>query len=42
MIEAMHDPLTVANLIDPGILTLKDYYVEVETEGEFTAGETIG
>ncbi|MGB9243258.1 MAG: nucleoside hydrolase [Candidatus Acidiferrales bacterium] len=42
MIEAMHDPLTVANLIDPGILTLKDYYVEVETDGEFTAGETIG
>ena len=42
MIEAMHDPLTVANLIDPGILTLKDYYVEIETEGEFTAGETIG
>jgi len=42
MIEAMHDPLTVANLIDPGILTLKDYYVEVETEGEFTAGETLG
>jgi inosine-uridine nucleoside N-ribohydrolase len=42
MIEAMHDPLTVANLIDPGILTLKDYYIEVETEGEFTAGETVG
>jgi len=42
MVEAMHDPLTVANLIDPGILTLKEYYIEVETEGEFTAGETIG
>jgi inosine-uridine nucleoside N-ribohydrolase len=42
MLEAMHDPLTVANLIDPGILTLKDYYVEVETLGEFTAGETVG
>jgi pyrimidine-specific ribonucleoside hydrolase len=42
MIEAMHDPLTVANLIDPGILTLKDYYVEIETEGEFTAGQTVG
>jgi len=40
-IQEMHDPLTVANLIDPGILTLKDYYVEVETEGEFTAGETV-
>src|ERR1700723_833421 len=42
MIKAMHDPLTVANLIDPGILTLKDYYVEIETEGDSTAGETIG
>lgn len=42
MLEAMHDPLTVAYLIDPEILTLKDYYVEVETQGEFTAGETVG
>ncbi len=39
---AMHDPLTVASLIDPQLLTLKDYYVEVETEGEFTAGMTVG
>jgi pyrimidine-specific ribonucleoside hydrolase len=42
MLEAMHDPLTVANLIDPGILKFQDYYVEVETQGEFTAGETVG
>jgi inosine-uridine nucleoside N-ribohydrolase len=41
-VVAMHDPLTVANLIDPGILTLKDYYVKVETSGELTAGETVG
>ena len=39
---AMHDPLTVANLIDPGILTLRDYDVEIETEGELTAGESVG
>src|SRR5437868_4082959 len=39
---AMHDPLTVANLIDPGILTLQDYFVEIETEGELTAGESVG
>jgi len=39
---AMHDPLTVASLIDPAILTFKDYYVEVETLGEFTAGMTVG
>jgi inosine-uridine nucleoside N-ribohydrolase len=39
---AMHDPLTVAHLIDPTILTLKDYYVQIETSGEFTAGESVG
>jgi inosine-uridine nucleoside N-ribohydrolase len=39
---AMHDPLTVASLIDPSILTLRDYYVEIETSGELTAGESVG
>jgi pyrimidine-specific ribonucleoside hydrolase len=39
---AMHDPLTVAYLIDPTLLTLKDYVVEIETSGEFTAGESVG
>jgi pyrimidine-specific ribonucleoside hydrolase len=39
---AMHDPLTVASLIDPKLLKLADYYVEVETQGEFTAGMTVG
>ena len=39
---AMHDPLAVASLIDPKLLKLQDYYVEVETEGEFTAGMTVG
>ena len=38
----MHDPLTVAHLIDPTILTLKDYYVQIETTGELTAGESVG
>ncbi|MGC2280298.1 MAG: nucleoside hydrolase [Candidatus Acidiferrales bacterium] len=38
----MHDPLTVASLIDPDVITVKDYYVEVETEGEWTAGQTVG
>jgi inosine-uridine nucleoside N-ribohydrolase len=41
-VVAMHDPLTVASLIDPGILTLRDYYVEIETSGELTAGESVG
>ena len=39
---AMHDSLAVATFIDPTIVTLQDYYVEVETAGEFTAGETVG
>jgi inosine-uridine nucleoside N-ribohydrolase len=40
-VVAMHDPLTVAHLIDPTILTLKDYYVQIETTGELTAGESV-
>jgi pyrimidine-specific ribonucleoside hydrolase len=39
---AMHDPLTVANLIDPEILKLQDYYVLIETSGEATAGQSLG
>jgi inosine-uridine nucleoside N-ribohydrolase len=37
----LHDALTVASLIDPGVITRKDYYVEVETSGEWTAGQTL-
>jgi inosine-uridine nucleoside N-ribohydrolase len=39
---AMHDPLTVAHLVDPTILTLKEDYVQIETSGELTAGESVG
>jgi purine nucleosidase len=38
----MHDPLAVAAFLDPSLLTWKDYYVDVETTGELTAGETVG
>jgi inosine-uridine nucleoside N-ribohydrolase len=38
----MHDSLAVAGFLDPAILTLQDYYVDVETIGELTAGETLG
>ncbi|MGH9546722.1 MAG: nucleoside hydrolase [Terriglobales bacterium] len=38
----MHDPLAVAAFLDPSILKFKDYYVDVETTGELTAGETVG
>jgi len=37
----MHDPVTMAHVIDPTILTLKDYYVQIETTGELTAGESV-
>jgi inosine-uridine nucleoside N-ribohydrolase len=38
----MHDSLAVAGFLDPSILTLQDYYVDVETTGELTAGQTLG
>jgi pyrimidine-specific ribonucleoside hydrolase len=39
---ALHDALTVASLIDHDVITRKEYYVEVETVGEWTAGQTLG
>jgi inosine-uridine nucleoside N-ribohydrolase len=39
---ALHDPLTVASLIDAEILKLRDYYVLIETLGEASAGQSIG
>ena len=41
-VVAMHDPLTIASLIDPSVITLKDYYVQIETTGEMTAGMSFG
>jgi inosine-uridine nucleoside N-ribohydrolase len=38
----MHDSLAVAGFIDPSLLQFQDYYVDVETTGELTAGETLG
>src|SRR6478672_3696673 len=38
----MHDSLAVAGFLDPSLLTLREYYVDVETTGELTAGETLG
>ncbi|HKH98533.1 MAG TPA: nucleoside hydrolase [Candidatus Sulfotelmatobacter sp.] len=39
---ALHDPLTVASLIDPEILKFRDYYVLIETSGEASAGQSLG
>jgi len=41
-VVAMHDPLTIASLIDPSVVTLKDFYVQIETTGEMTAGQSVG
>ncbi len=38
----MHDSVAVAALLDPNVVKTQGYYVEVETAGEFTAGETVG
>lgn len=38
----MHDSLAIAAFLDPSILKWKNYYVDVETTGEMTAGETLG
>jgi inosine-uridine nucleoside N-ribohydrolase len=38
----MHDALAVAGFLDPSLLKWKQYYVDVETVGELTAGETLG
>ena len=38
----MHDSLAVAAFLDPSVVTLERFYVDVETTGELTAGETLG
>jgi len=37
----LHDPMTVAWLINPGVLETKPVAVNVETRGEFTRGRTV-
>lgn len=38
----MHDSLAVAAFIDSSLLQWREYYVDVETSGELTSGETLG
>jgi inosine-uridine nucleoside N-ribohydrolase len=38
----MHDALAVAAFVDLSVVTFQKFHVEVETAGEFTAGETLG
>lgn len=37
----LHDPVTIAYLIDPSIITTKEYYVDIDVDGEFTLGATV-
>ncbi|MCD6529606.1 nucleoside hydrolase [Candidatus Bathyarchaeota archaeon] len=37
----LHDPLTVAYRIDPTLMKTQPLYVDVETKGELTRGETV-
>ena len=38
---ALHDPLTLATVIAPELLTLKDYYVDVDISGGVSMGKTL-
>jgi purine nucleosidase/ribosylpyrimidine nucleosidase len=37
----VHDALCVAYLLDPGVLELADYHVDIETQGRHTLGRTV-
>jgi inosine-uridine nucleoside N-ribohydrolase len=37
----MHDPLAVVSFLDRSVLKTQDMYVDIETSGELTAGETV-
>lgn len=37
----LHDPCAVAYLIAPEIFVTRDYYVRIDTRGEFTTGATV-
>lgn len=38
----LHDPCAVAALIRPELFDIRGYHVEIETEGEFCRGATVG
>jgi purine nucleosidase len=38
--SALHDPLTLATIIAPELLTLKEYYVDVDISGGVSMGKT--
>ena len=38
---ALHDPLTLATILAPELLTLKEYYVDVDISGSISMGNTF-
>jgi purine nucleosidase len=38
---ALHDPLTLATILAPELLTLKEYYVDVDISGGVSMGKTL-
>jgi len=38
---ALHDPLTLATILAPELLTLKEYYVDVDISGGVSIGKTF-
>jgi len=39
--SVLHDPLTLATIIAPELLTLKEYYVDVDISGGVSMGKTF-
>ena len=37
----MHDPLAIGSVTDPSVITTKSMWVDIETRGELTRGETV-
>jgi inosine-uridine nucleoside N-ribohydrolase len=37
----IHDALTVATLINPAVVECENYFVDIETKGELTRGQTV-
>lgn len=37
----LHDPVTLAYMIEPSLIETKDYYVEIDTDGKYTLGATV-
>ncbi|HET7142607.1 MAG TPA: nucleoside hydrolase, partial [Anaerolineales bacterium] len=38
---ALHDPLTLATILAPELLTLKEYYMDVDISGGVSMGNTF-